>query len=113
MAVYQYYHDFDCGHRQRTNSYDTWQWMRSQNLCKHCNEVQNMAATQAPVVPQLGLRPAGIWQHEAYRQRGVEIAQAIGRYAEAAQDIPSAWLRELAAVNKKLQNGNVDPALAG
>lgn len=113
MATYKYYHKFDCGHTQRTDSYETWQWMRGQILCKSCNEVQNMAATPAPTKPELGLRPAVVWQREAYRQRGVEIAQAINRYAEAAQDIPSAWLRELAAVNKKLQAGNVDPALAG
>lgn len=112
-ATYKYYHKFDCGHTQRTDSYDTWQWMRGQLLCKSCNEVKNMRNVAEPVKPQLGLRPAAVWQREAYRQRGIEISQAISRYAEAAQDIPSAWLRELATVNKKLQAGSVDAVLAG
>ena len=95
---YKYWHTFECGHTQRTNNYSTWEWMKRQSLCKSCNEESNMTDT-----PPVGLRPASVWKVEAYRLRGVEISQAIQRYAESGAAIPEAWLIELAIINKKTQ----------
>jgi hypothetical protein len=74
--------------------------MRGQVLCKSCNEGKNM---QENSKPPIGLRPASIWKAETYRLRGVEIAQAVQRYAEAGASIPDEWLRELAVINKFTQ----------
>lgn len=100
-SKYKYYHVFTCGHRQRTNDFKVWQWMRGQILCKACNEVQNMSCGQtagqtATAGPPLGLRPAKLWNVEVRRQRAVEITQAMQRYAVEGKEIPVLWYVELA-----------------
>lgn len=48
-----------------------------------------------PPKPPLGLRPCGVARHEYARARLKEIAEAIGRYADAKLLIPPEWATEL------------------
>ena len=43
----------------------------------------------------LGLRPEWVAQHQHCRDRLIEIAEAMTRYAEAGKAVPVEWCREL------------------
>ena len=45
--------------------------------------------------PAIGLRPKWAWEETVYRDRVIEIAEAIDRYKTADQGIPMDWLQEL------------------
>ena len=57
------------------------------------------AAGEAPVDqgvrPPVGLRPEWIAEYHNCRDRLIEIAEAMTRYAEAEKPVPLEWCREM------------------
>jgi predicted alternative tryptophan synthase beta-subunit len=45
--------------------------------------------------PPIGLRPEYVHEYHAERDRLIEIAEAMKRYAEAGKPVPIKWANEL------------------
>ena len=58
-------------------------------------EAAGVAPLERPVRPPVGLRPEWIVEYHNCRDRLIEIAEAMTRYAEAGKPVPLDWCREL------------------
>ena len=54
-----------------------------------------LGPVQRQVRPPVGLRPEWIADYHNSRNRLIEIAEAMVRYAEAEKPVPLTWCREL------------------